>query len=101
MKIPKSYKIHDNKYKVKFVDGFNDTDERGILLGRFDSVNNMVYILKKTKRNKKNTQELTFFHEFVHSLLYAMGDDDLSNNERFVEGLARCLKQAINTMEFE
>ena len=35
----------------------------------------------------------TFFHELCHGILYSMGEQELTHNERFVDGFAHLLTQ--------
>lgn len=43
----------------------------------------------------------TFYHEKVHAILNSMQEDELSNNERFVDVFAKLLRQSDETAEFE
>lgn len=43
----------------------------------------------------------TFYHEKVHMILDTMGEDDLSNNERFVDIFSKLLRQSDETSEFD
>ena len=42
----------------------------------------------------------TFYHEKIHIILDAMGEHELSQNEKFVEIFARLLRQSNETEEF-
>ncbi len=41
-----------------------------------------------------------FYHERTHSILDAMNERDLSNNEKFVDVFSKLLRQADETAEF-
>lgn len=41
-----------------------------------------------------------FYHEKVHMILYSMKELGLTNNEQFVESLAKLLRQSEETIEF-
>lgn len=43
--------------------------------------------------------EVTFLHELLHMILYAMGEDDLRNNESMIDEMAKLLHQAFITAE--
>jgi hypothetical protein len=43
------------------------------------------------------SQEQNFLHELVHWLLYVMNEDDLRNNEKFVDLFSFLLHQALTT----
>ena len=55
------------------------------------------YATAKITLNGKMTDELaaeTLTHEILHAILVHMGRDDLSNDERFVQGLANAVYQS-------
>lgn len=45
----------------------------------------------------KQIESATFWHEYVHCVLSALGYDKLNRNEKFVERLAQCLYQLERT----
>lgn len=45
--------------------------------------------------------EKTFIHEVLHWVLYVMGEDELKDNERFVDIMAGLLHQVLTTMEYD
>lgn len=45
------------------------------------------------------TTEQAFLHELIHWIFYVMGEDELRNNERIVDGFAHLLYQALSTKE--
>ena len=44
---------------------------------------------------KDSSKERTYMHELCHALLYHIGEDGLSENERFVDALSGVLHQYI------
>jgi len=44
--------------------------------------------------------EETFYHELVHYILHHMGQNELCDEERFVDGFSHLLHQALATMEY-
>ena len=45
--------------------------------------------------------EVTFLHELLHMIFYAMGEDALRNNEQMIDEMAKLLHQAFITAEGE
>ena len=41
----------------------------------------------------------TFLHELTHAILFAMGKEELNDDESFVNTFSSFLSEAINTME--
>ena len=58
-----------------------------------------------TECNNKPTsndyQEASYYHELVHGILQTMGEFDKDSDERFVEGFANLLHQAIKTAKYD
>lgn len=48
----------------------------------------------------KETTEQAYFHELVHTILFIMNEDELQNNERFVDLFAHLLYQALSTSTY-
>lgn len=46
-----------------------------------------------------SVQEQAFYHELTHCILFEMGEDELAENERFVQSFSLLLHQAINTLK--
>lgn len=55
----------------------------------------------KGKEMKTDVMEDTFYHEKVHVILDAMGEHELSANEKFVEVFSRLIRQSETTADFE
>jgi hypothetical protein len=50
---------------------------------------------------KKQLIEQTYYHELVHWILYVMNEDELRNNEKFVDVFAQFLYQARVTEQYQ
>jgi len=46
-------------------------------------------------------KEEVFFHELVHAVLDAMGNEELNSDEKFVDGFAVLLHQALKSCGFK
>lgn len=47
-----------------------------------------------------SAQEHTFYHELVHTILEAMGEKELNDNEKFVDTFGGLLHQFMRTAKF-
>ena len=45
----------------------------------------------------RDTTEETYYHELVHFILFIMNEDELRNNEKFVDIFAHFLYQAVKS----
>jgi hypothetical protein len=93
MIIPKSFNIAFRKYKVLIVD--KDEDNGHELYGHIDPIKAKIEIADYVNGQEVTDVEkyATFNHELVHAILSAMGEGELNDNERFVEGFAQLLTQ--------
>lgn len=100
MKIPKRFKVFastinivwDNKrLNDKGVYGLTDYTKCEITLSTLHGVENL----------SEDRIMDTFYHEKVHTLLDAMNEVALSENEKFVDTFAKLLRQSDETAEFE
>lgn len=46
-------------------------------------------------KNQKKAVEVTYLHELTHFILYLMGENELTNNEKFIETFSHLLHQAL------
>ena len=96
MKIPKQFNILGYTIDVVYED--DRLNERQ-LLGQA-SPNFAKISLRKQVEGKvlpKATLEHTYLHEVVHIVLKAMGEDELYENEKFVDLFAGLLHQILTT----
>lgn len=85
--IPETYQLGSQTIKVELD---NDLREDGDNLGAWYEVINTIKITSKAPRQK---QELTYYHELVHSIFDLLGEDKLSNNDKLVDNIAMKLHQ--------
>lgn len=96
MRIPKTYNLYNLQFKVEFnKDLFKKEDFWGKCCFRETKI-----ILDETIKEWNKWLEQTFCHELTHSILFAMKENELSNNEKFVDNFAHLLYQALDTMEY-
>lgn len=94
--IPNKLKIGGVDYSIKHVEhcGFNDDfgfwRPQGII-----EIANQAGGFESSESKKRQT----FFHELTHAILFAMGKDELNEDESFVNTFSSFLNEAINTME--
>lgn len=95
-RIPKSFMVAGITVKV---------EEDGELVKKRSMMGEARYIEQKilmdTNAVPDETAAQVFFHEKVHWALYIMNEDDLRNNEKFVDLLAHLLYQMDKTAVFE
>lgn len=99
MKIPKNLKLFGYEIEVKMDDKLKyEKDCFGI--AEFHR-NRIVLQSNNIEKLVPNVQiEKHFLHELIHFILYMMGEETLTYNEKFVDLFARLLQQALETMEY-
>jgi len=103
MQIPDTLTIVGIDYKVCFNDGaIHTVDEEGQKI-KHETVANVDFLNCQINISKELTEQivdLSFIHEVVHAILFAMGYQmemsTMPNNEEFVEGFAQILLQVVN-----
>ena len=96
MRIPKKFRLGGVDYTVKQVDhcGLNDDfgfwRPQGII-----EIANQAGGYEVSESKKKQT----FLHELTHAILFAMGKEELNDDESFVNTFSSFLNEAISTME--
>ena len=99
-KIPKQFSLMGQTIYVEFRDDLvHGADAHGTANYR----ENKIYIQKPTKswNLPKDHLEHVFFHELAHWVLYTLKQDELYNNEPFVDMLGGLFYQAISTAKGE
>jgi hypothetical protein len=69
-------------------------------MGEADHTAGTITLGRKTHHGipfKLSALHETFWHELTHCILHNMGEDELNNNERFVEEFSYRLARAIRT----
>ena len=99
MKIPKSFKLFATTINVIFD---NERMNNEGLLGLSEIMLSLISLTNKYKgKNLKDETIIdTYYHEKVHMILDAMGEFELSKNEKFVQLLASLLRQVDETSEY-
>ena len=94
--IPNKLKIGGVDYSIKHVEHCGMNDDFGLWRpqGIIEIANQAGgYEVSDSKKRQ------TFLHELTHAILFAMGKEELNDNESFVNTFSSFLNEAINTME--
>jgi len=95
--IPQFFSVGGLDYKILHEESMRYGEEYGHWNGTTCTIH-----IAETAGGEKLTEERkqqTFFHELIHAVLDAIGEDDLNDNERFVDALSSALYQTIKTMK--
>jgi Zn-dependent peptidase ImmA (M78 family) len=90
--IPKKFKLMGAEYTVNLVGPKKWPDDEAVGLCNF--LNQEISILSAVSEVQ---QQQTFCHELVHCILDKMGENDLNDNEQFVDLFGSLLHQAWTT----
>ena len=98
-KVPKEFTVFATKITVKYDNKRLSNED---LLGDCSYTDSQISICNKYKGMKVNKSAVidTFYHEKIHIILDAMGEHELSQNEKFVEVFARLLRQSDETVKY-
>lgn len=99
IKIMKSFNLFGHKFTVKETD---DLVQRDGAVGIYRHAKQEVTIQKSIKGNELTTtrREQTLYHELVHVILGEIGEDDLYQNEKFVDLFAQGLHQVFSSAKY-
>lgn len=99
MEIPKTFKLFASTITVAYD---NKRLSDNAILGDCSFTEGQINICKYYKGDEiSDCCALdTFYHEKIHVILDAMGEQELSGNEKFVEVFARLLRQSDETAEY-
>jgi len=99
-KIPNSFKLFSTTIEVKFDSARLSF---GSKLGDCSFIDNLITLSNSYKGEEINESAIidTFYHEKVHVILDAMGEHEISQNEKFVEVFSRLLRQSDDTSTFK
>ena len=95
-KIPKKFKVGSVDYEVKRVEHCGNNDDFGFWRpqGIIEIANQAGgYEVSESKKRQ------VFLHELTQAILFAMGKEELNDDESFVNTFSSFLSEAINTME--
>lgn len=90
--VPRNFNILGRTFTVRYVDELGN--DRGVC----DFERGIIVLCSSNMADDRIEQ--TFWHETVHAILYAMGESDLSSDEKFVDKLASLLHQVIKTSNY-
>ena len=96
LRIPKKFKVGGVDYTVKEVQHCGHNDDFGFWRpqGMIEIANQAGgYEVSESKKKQ------TFLHELTHAILFAMGKEELNDDESFVNTFSSFLNEAISTME--
>ncbi len=98
-KIPKRFKVFASTINISYDNVRLSNDS---CLGECSYTDSKITLCENYKGEKLNKSVLidTFYHEKIHIVLDAMGEHELSKNEKFVEVFARLLRQSDESAEF-
>ena len=94
--IPNKLKIGGVDYSIKHVEHCGMNDDFGLWRpkGIIEIANQAGgYEVSDSKKRQ------TFLHELTHAILFAMGKEELNDDESFVNTFSSFLNEAISTME--
>jgi predicted SprT family Zn-dependent metalloprotease len=99
LKIPKSFQLHGQTIEVAYVDHIGS--ESGTLGEAHIAKNRIVLQNNASGFARSDSQiEQTFLHELVHFILIHLGQNELCDQEPFVDGFAHLLHQALSSMTY-
>lgn len=93
--IPTRFQVLGCNIEVELRDPDNwDHDD---VVGLYDPMNHRITVVV----NSQQMMEHAFFHELIHCILFALGQNELSEDEAFVDTFAGLLHQALKTATYE
>ena len=94
--IPNKLKIGGVDYSIKHVDHCGIDDDFGLWRSQ-----GIIELAKQSGgfEISESKKRQTFCHELTHAILFAMGKDELNEDESVVNTFSSFLNEAINTME--
>ena len=100
LRIPKRFNLHGQTVTVVYD---NTLLEDASARGMFHPLPQLIQLNPADPEagHSRSGVEQTFCHELTHSILYAMGELKLYNNEKFVDLFGHLLHQALTTQEFK
>lgn len=103
-RIPKSFKLFGHTLTVEVVpksrwmervaEITQQEDGGAECVGLFDPMSNAIYLLKQSPSQLRHS----LWHEITHAILYYL-NHKLYSNEQFVDTVAGCIGQVIETAE--
>lgn len=93
MKIPKSFMLFGTTYKVVW-DNMRLNDRKEYGLSDYGKTEIVLSTTIGTESLSEDRIMDTYYHERTHAILDMMGENDLSQNEKFVDVFSKLLRQA-------
>lgn len=99
MKVPKSFYLHGQRISVRMVDHLTSENNA---LGEARMLKNEIALQQNTNGFglPQSQIEQTFLHELTHFILHHMGQNDLCEEEAFVDVFSSLLHQALTTADY-
>lgn len=99
-KIPKSFKLFGTTINIVWEnERLNDHKVYG--LAEYSKSQITLSTTHSTDNLSEDRMLDTFYHEKVHTILDAMNERDLSENEKFVDVFAKLLRQSDETAKYK
>lgn len=97
IRIPKSFDLYAQTINITWHDDLIlRNDARGEAHQRYNQIK-----MDTMVGRPESMKEQTFYHEKVHLILHQMGEEELANNEKFVDTFASLLHQADASAEYD
>jgi hypothetical protein len=103
-KIPKTFKLFAHTVTVSFIskrlwpavckEAFEDDKDAEDCVGFFSPTSNSIFLLRQPKSQLSHS----LWHEITHAVLYYL-NHKLYSNEQFVDTVAGCISQVIESAE--
>lgn len=100
IRIPISFELGGRTITIKYKNNMVDEDDS---IGYAKYRKNEIWIQENitgTTRTIDHTIE-TFLHELIHWILYMISENELRDNEKFVQLFSEYLHQALKTAEYK
>ena len=91
----RSVQIGARKFKIKYVTSIKEGEME--LAGLYNCNEQTIYIKHPSETRERITEVL--MHEITHGILFALGEFELGNDEKFVCKVAALMAQVLLTME--
>jgi len=97
MEIPKSFKLFATTINVNYE---NERLSNESVIGECSYTDNSITLCSNYKGSELAASTIidTFYHEKIHVILDAMGEHEMSKNEKFIEIFSRLLRQSDETV---
>lgn len=89
-----SFKLFGQTYKVVLDPNLQDTTGN---IGETSEGRSEIRIQAPDRNCSTEYQQITFWHEAVHAILCALGEEKLNKNEKFVDLFGRGIHQILTT----